>query len=60
VPTVIPADDGTDVIATIYGPNSSVFTEDAGQGREGGIEGLRPYLEVKTVILEGRPESYRS
>ncbi|HSY14441.1 MAG TPA: aldehyde dehydrogenase [Jatrophihabitantaceae bacterium] len=27
----------------------------SGVGREGGIEGLLPYLETKTVILEGRP-----
>ena len=27
----------------------------SGVGREGGIEGLHPYLEVKTVILEGKP-----
>ena len=79
---------------TIYGLNSSVFTEDvdrarevarelragtvghnafrtdfgmafggfkqSGLGREGGIEGLRPYLETKTVILDGKPSSYRS
>jgi aldehyde dehydrogenase (NAD+) len=32
----------------------------SGMGREGGLEGLRPYLEVKTVILEDRPEGYRS
>jgi aldehyde dehydrogenase (NAD+) len=30
----------------------------SGIGREGGIEGLRNYLEVKTVILEGRPAGY--
>jgi aldehyde dehydrogenase (NAD+) len=27
----------------------------SGIGREGGLEGLRPYLEIKTVILESRP-----
>jgi betaine-aldehyde dehydrogenase len=27
----------------------------SGVGREGGIEGLFPYLETKTVILEGKP-----
>ena len=27
----------------------------SGIGREGGIEGLRPYLESKTVLLQGRP-----
>ena len=30
----------------------------SGVGREGGIEGLLPYLETKTVILEGRPAGY--
>jgi len=30
----------------------------SGIGREGGIEGLHPYLETKTVILEGRPGRY--
>jgi len=96
--TVIPAKDEADAIEkandTIYGLNSSVFTEDvdrarevarelragtvghnafrtdfgmafggfkqSGLGREGGIEGLRPYLETKTVILDGKPSSYRS
>jgi betaine-aldehyde dehydrogenase len=27
----------------------------SGVGREGGVEGLLPYLETKTIILEGRP-----
>ncbi|MDB5715468.1 MAG: Betaine-aldehyde dehydrogenase [Sphingomonadales bacterium] len=27
----------------------------SGVGREGGVEGLLPYLEAKTVILEGKP-----
>jgi acyl-CoA reductase-like NAD-dependent aldehyde dehydrogenase len=27
----------------------------SGLGREGGREGLLPYLETKTVILEGEP-----
>jgi acyl-CoA reductase-like NAD-dependent aldehyde dehydrogenase len=30
----------------------------SGMGREGGVEGLHPYLEAKTVILEGRPGRY--
>jgi len=30
----------------------------SGIGREGGREGLLPFLEVKTVILEGNPEGY--
>jgi acyl-CoA reductase-like NAD-dependent aldehyde dehydrogenase len=30
----------------------------SGIGREGGTEGLHPFLETKTVILEGRPTDY--
>ena len=30
----------------------------SGIGREGGTEGLHPFLETKTVILEGRPAPY--
>jgi len=30
----------------------------SGIGREGGLEGLLPYLEVKSVILEGAPAGY--
>jgi aldehyde dehydrogenase (NAD+) len=30
----------------------------SGIGREGGREGLLPFLETKTVILEGRPTGY--
>jgi acyl-CoA reductase-like NAD-dependent aldehyde dehydrogenase len=29
--------------------------KESGVGREGGIEGLRPYLETKTVLLDGMP-----
>ena len=31
----------------------------SGIGREGGTEGLLPFLETKTVILEGVPDGYR-
>jgi acyl-CoA reductase-like NAD-dependent aldehyde dehydrogenase len=31
----------------------------SGIGREGGVEGLLPYLETKTVILEDTPGAYR-
>ncbi len=31
----------------------------SGIGREGGTEGLLPFLETKTVILEERPSAYR-
>jgi len=30
----------------------------SGIGREGGIEGLQPFLECKTVILEDTPANY--
>jgi aldehyde dehydrogenase (NAD+) len=30
----------------------------SGLGREGGVEGLLPFLETKTVILEGKPAKY--
>jgi betaine-aldehyde dehydrogenase len=29
--------------------------KESGVGREGGVEGLRPYLETKTVLLDGVP-----
>jgi betaine-aldehyde dehydrogenase len=29
----------------------------SGVGREGGVEGLRPYLEAKTVLLQDRPQA---
>jgi aldehyde dehydrogenase (NAD+) len=32
----------------------------SGIGREGGTEGLLPFLETKTVILEGRPAGYEN
>ncbi len=95
--SVLPANDEDDAVRiandTIYGLNSSVFTEDvdrarqiaarlqsgtvghnafrldfgisfggfkqSGIGREGGVEGVLPYLETKTVVLEGIPERYR-
>ncbi len=31
----------------------------SGIGREGGKEGLLPFLETKTVILEGTPDRLR-
>ena len=31
----------------------------SGIGREGGLEGLKPYLEIKTVILNERPARYK-
>ena len=32
----------------------------SGVGREGGVEGLLPFLETKTVLLAGRPSGYPS
>lgn len=32
----------------------------SGVGREGGVEGLRPYLETKTVLLQDRPGALRA
>jgi acyl-CoA reductase-like NAD-dependent aldehyde dehydrogenase len=96
--SVIPARDEQHAVAiandTIYGLNSSVFTNDvdrardvarqlragtvghnafrtdfgiafggfkqSGIGREGGTEGLHPFLEAKTVILDGAPSGYAS
>jgi aldehyde dehydrogenase (NAD+) len=93
--SVIPADNEDHAVKlandTIYGLNSSVFTNDvnrarqvasqlrsgtvghnafrtdfgmafggfkqSGLGREGGTEGLLPFLETKTVILNGEPSS---
>jgi aldehyde dehydrogenase (NAD+) len=31
----------------------------SGVGREGGVEGLLPFLESKTVILEGLPKQWK-
>lgn len=92
--SVIPAADEAAAVEiandTIYGLNSSVFTNDAGRayatarqlrtgtvghnsyrtdfgiafggfkqsgiGREGGVEGLLPFLEAKTIILDAMPD----
>jgi betaine-aldehyde dehydrogenase len=32
----------------------------SGVGREGGVEGLLPYLETKTILLDGRPSHLRA
>ena len=93
--SVIPAGSEEQAIAiandTIYGLNSTVFTNDAdrayavgrqlragtvghngfkndfgiafggfkqsGLGREGGVEGLLPYLEAKTMVFETAPQA---
>lgn len=65
--SVIAADDERDAMRvandTIYGLNASVFTNDverarAVAGREGGKEGLLPFLETNAVILDGTPEGF--
>ena len=40
-----------------YGIASGGFKQ-SGIGREGGTEGLLPFLETKTVILNGRTRRY--
>ena len=50
---------GHNAFRTDFGMAFGGFKQ-SGLGREGGEEGLRPYLETKTVILEGKPERYRS
>jgi acyl-CoA reductase-like NAD-dependent aldehyde dehydrogenase len=48
---------GHNAFRTDFGVAFGGFKQ-SGIGREGGREGLLPFLEVKTVILEGRPEGY--
>lgn len=31
----------------------------SGVGREGGVQGLHPYLETKTILLDGTPERFQ-
>ncbi|WP_028923057.1 aldehyde dehydrogenase [Pseudonocardia acaciae] len=45
---------GHNAFRTDFGVAFGGFKQ-SGIGREGGREGLAPYLETKTVILEGRP-----
>jgi hypothetical protein len=45
--------------ATIEVIDSFGGFKQSGLGREGGEEGLRPFLETKSVILDGRPAGYR-
>jgi aldehyde dehydrogenase (NAD+) len=49
---------GHNAFRTDFGMAFGGFKQ-SGIGREGGREGLLPYLETKTVILEGTPERYR-
>lgn len=45
---------GHNAFRTDFGVAFGGFKQ-SGIGREGGREGLTPYLETKTVILEGQP-----
>jgi acyl-CoA reductase-like NAD-dependent aldehyde dehydrogenase len=48
---------GHNAFRTDFGVAFGGFKQ-SGIGREGGTEGLLPFLETKTVILEGRPAGY--
>jgi acyl-CoA reductase-like NAD-dependent aldehyde dehydrogenase len=48
---------GHNAFRTDFGISFGGFKQ-SGLGREGGTEGLLPFLETKTVILEGRPAGY--
>jgi aldehyde dehydrogenase (NAD+) len=49
---------GHNAMRTDFGISFGGFKQ-SGIGREGGREGILPYLETKTVILEGTPQPYR-
>ena len=48
---------GHNAFRTDFGMSFGGFKQ-SGIGREGGKEGLLPFLETKSVILEGRPAGY--
>jgi aldehyde dehydrogenase (NAD+) len=50
---------GHNAFRTDFGVAFGGFKQ-SGIGREGGTEGLLPFLETKTVILEGRPAGYEN
>ena len=50
---------GHNAFRTDFGVAFGGFKQ-SGIGREGGTEGLLPFLETKTVILEGRPSGYEA
>jgi aldehyde dehydrogenase (NAD+) len=50
---------GHNAFRTDFGVAFGGFKQ-SGLGREGGTEGLLPFLETKTVILEGRPAPYNT
>jgi acyl-CoA reductase-like NAD-dependent aldehyde dehydrogenase len=49
---------GHNAFRTDFGMAFGGFKQ-SGIGREGGKEGLLPFLETKSVILEGRPDGFR-
>jgi acyl-CoA reductase-like NAD-dependent aldehyde dehydrogenase len=49
---------GHNAFRTDFGVAFGGFKQ-SGIGREGGTEGLLPFLETKTVILDGAPSDYR-
>jgi aldehyde dehydrogenase (NAD+) len=49
---------GRNAFRTDFGIAFGGFKQ-SGIDREGGREGLLPFLETKTVILEGRPADYK-
>ena len=48
---------GHNAFRTDFGMSFGGFKQ-SGIGREGGKEGLLPFLETKAVILEGTPDAY--
>ena len=50
---------GHNAFRTDFGVAFGGFKQ-SGIGREGGTEGLYPFLETKTVILEGRPTAHQA
>jgi len=48
---------GHNAMRTDFGVSFGGFKQ-SGIGREGVHEGLPPFLEVKFIVLEGRPEGY--
>ncbi|MFV0307817.1 MAG: aldehyde dehydrogenase [Desertimonas sp.] len=49
---------GHNAFRTDFGVSFGGFKQ-SGIGREGGTEGLMPFLETKFVVLEGRPAGYQ-
>jgi acyl-CoA reductase-like NAD-dependent aldehyde dehydrogenase len=48
---------GHNAFQTDFGMAFGGFKQ-SGVGREGGVDGLRPYLETKTVVLSDVPPGY--